>query len=95
MWTDSPDLVNQVLNTHDSVLSQNLLNNCVTGQRNSLLVNLSITSLQDKLSDGLSGWVTKGNVWLNSSQEIDCSFVDSDESTIMQLSESQESEDSD
>ncbi len=95
MWTDSPDLVNQVLNTHDSVLSQNLLNNCVTGQRNSLLVNLSITSLQDKLSDGLSGWVTKGNVWLNSSQEIDCGFVDSDESTIMQLSESQESEDSD
>jgi hypothetical protein len=95
VWTDSPDLVNQVLNTHDSVLSQNLLNNCVTGQRNSLLVNLSITSLQDKLSDGLSGWVTKGNVWLNSSQEIDCGFVDSDESTIMQLSESQESEDSD
>ena len=95
MWADSPDLVNQVLYTHDSVLSQNLLDDCVAGQRNSLLVNFSVTSLQDKLSDGLSGWVTKGNVWLNSSQKIHYGFVDSDESAIMQLSESQDSEDSD
>ena len=95
MWTNSPDLVDQVLNANDSVLAQNLLDDSVTGQRNSLLVNLSVTSLEDQLSDCLSGWVTEGNVWLDSSQEVDCGLVDSDESAVVQLSQSQESEDSD
>ena len=95
VWTNSPDLVDQVLNANNSVLAQHLLDGCVTGQRNSLLVNLAVASLEDQLSDCLSGWVTEGNVWLNSSQKVDCRLVDSDESAVVQLSESQESEDSD
>ncbi len=95
VWTNSPDLVDQVLNANNSVLAQHLLDGCVTGQRNSLFVNLAVASLEDQLSDCLSGWVTEGNVWLNSSQKVDCRLVDSDESAVVQLSESQESEDSD
>ncbi len=44
---DAPDLVDQILDTDDSVFAQNLLNHGVAGQRNSLLVDLTITSLQN------------------------------------------------
>ena len=47
MWADSPDLVDQVLDADDSVLAQNLLYDGVASQGNSLLIDLTISSLQD------------------------------------------------
>ena len=69
---------------------------CVVGlQGNSLLVDLSVTSLEDESSDGVSGWVSVGDVGFNSSEHIDGSLIDSDEDTVMELSQSEESHDSD
>ncbi len=95
MWTNSWDFVDQILNADNTVLAQNFFDNGVSGQRNSLFFNLTITSLKDKLSNCLSGWVSESDVWFNSSQEVGWSLVDSDEWTVMQLSQSQYSQDSD
>ncbi len=47
MWTYCPYLVNQVLNAHDANVAQNLLHDGVAGQGDSLLIDLTITSLED------------------------------------------------
>lgn len=77
------------------MLAQDLFNDSVTSQGNSLLIYLTITSLEDEFSDGLSGRITKSNVWFDSSQKVDGGLVDSDKGAVVKLSESQESKNSD
>ena len=77
------------------MLSQDTLDGVVGLQGNSLLVDLAVTSLEDESSDGFSGWVSVGDVWLNSSEHIDGSLIDSDEDTVVELSQSEESHDPD
>jgi hypothetical protein len=60
-----------------------------------LCPNLSETSLVDEFLDGFSGWVSEGDVWLDSSQQVGGSLVYSDENSVVDLSQSQQSEDSD
>ena len=45
--TDSIDLVDQVFNANDSGLAQNLFDDGVAGEWDSLLVDLTISSLQN------------------------------------------------
>ncbi len=47
VWTNGEDLVDQVLNADDSVLAQNLLDDGVAGEWYSLLIDLTISSLQN------------------------------------------------
>lgn len=54
MLSASGDLVNEVLNTDDSVLSKFFLDDFVVDERDSLFVNFTSTSLVDELSDGLA-----------------------------------------
>uniref|UniRef100_A0A453CTJ2 Uncharacterized protein n=1 Tax=Aegilops tauschii subsp. strangulata TaxID=200361 RepID=A0A453CTJ2_AEGTS len=53
VWADGQDLVHKVLNADDVVLPQTLLDDFVVGQRDPLLVELSVTSLVDQLPDTL------------------------------------------
>ena len=57
--TNGIDLVDQVLYWGDVELAQSWLNNSVVGQRNSLVVHLSVSSLQNQFSNGFSRRVTK------------------------------------
>ena len=59
-----------------------------------MLVDLSVSSLQDELADGISGRISESDVWLDSAEEIGGGFVDADKDTVVDLSESQNSEDS-
>ena len=77
------------------MLAQNALDGVVGFQGDSLLVDLAVTSLEDEFPDGLLGWVAVGDVGLNSSKHIDGGLVDSDEDSVMELSQSEESHDSD
>ena len=52
VWPDSEDLVDDILSTVDSKVSEVLRDEGVVGQRDSGSVNLQVTSLVDKLSDG-------------------------------------------
>jgi hypothetical protein len=57
------DLVDQILNTDDSVLSEVLLDDCVVWKRNSLSVDVGEPSLVEKSLDGLSRRVSKDKKW--------------------------------
>jgi hypothetical protein len=47
VWTDGIDFVDQILDASDTALAQNLFDDGVACQRNSLLVDLTIASLQN------------------------------------------------
>ena len=51
VWSTCDDFVDEVLNAVDSVFSELSSNNAVIGEWNSLSVDLSVSSLVDKLSD--------------------------------------------
>jgi hypothetical protein len=85
----SGDFMDNVLNTHESTLSKLRFNDAVISQRDSGTVDLSVASLVNKFGNGSLGWITISNVWLNSSEHVNCSLVESDEHSVVQLSQSQ------
>ena len=50
---DGEDLVDEILDGEDVVLAQGLLDDVVVGERNTLLVDLSVTTLVDEFTDSL------------------------------------------
>ena len=68
VWTNSDDFVNQIVNGQDTILTQVGFDDGIVGQWNSLLVDLTETSLVDQLSNSRVGWVTVSNVWFNQLQ---------------------------
>ena len=68
--SDSVDFIDEIFNSVDSNLSKSLFNDGIIGERSSLFVDLAISSLKDEFSDGFPGWVSEGNIRLNSSDEI-------------------------
>ena len=93
--TNSVDLVNEVFNSADAVLSEHLFDRVIGLKGDSLSVDFAISSLENEFSDGFSGRITIGDVGFDSSEHIDGSFVDSNEDSIVELSESKKSHDSD
>ncbi|BAO38274.1 hypothetical protein KLMA_10652 [Kluyveromyces marxianus DMKU3-1042] len=90
MRTNGDDFVDQVIDGQDTVLTQASFNDSVVGQWDSLLVDLTETSLVDQLSDSRVGWVTVSNVWFNQLQQFRSSLGDLDESTRVDLVQSQQ-----
>lgn len=86
--TDSVKFVDQVVNRQDTVFTQMLFDDLVVGQGNSLLVDLTVTSLVDQLSGGRVGWVTVSNVWFDQLQKLSSSLGDLDENTVVDLVQS-------
>jgi len=91
--TNSHDLVDQVFHADNTVLAKIVLDQLIVGESNSLLVDLSISSLVDKLSDGFEVGVAIGNVWIDDCQHLLSGFGQSDEDTVVDLKESEELED--
>lgn len=65
VWTDGDDFVDQVIDGQDTELTQVGFDDSVVRQSNSLLVDLTVTSLVDQLSNSGVRWVTVSNVWFN------------------------------
>jgi len=91
--SDSVDLVDQVFHADNAELAQVVLNQLVVGQSNSLLVDLSVSSLVDQLSDGLQVRVAIGDVWVDDCKHLLRSLGQADEDTVVDLEESEELED--
>jgi len=89
MRSYSVDLIDKVFNIVDSELTKGFGNNGVVWKGDSLSVNFAVSSLENELSDWLSSGISESNIGLNFSQEIGWSFIDSDESSIVDLSQSQ------
>lgn len=88
--TNSVDFVDQVFNRQDTVLTQRSFNDRVVRQSNSLLVDLTETSLVNQLSDGRQRWVTVGNVRFSQLDQFFSSLGQSDKNTGVDLSQSQQ-----
>lgn len=90
VWTNSVDLVDQVLNGDDTVLTQSSLDDLVVRQSGSLVTDLTETSLVDQLSDGSQVRVTVGDVWLSQLEQLRGSLGDLNEDTGVDLGQSQQ-----
>ena len=91
--TNSVNLVDQILNRDDTELSERLLNDGVFAQGNSLLVDLTVTSLVDQSSDGGQVRVTEDNIWVNQLQQLKSCLCELDEGSSVDLVQSQQLED--
>jgi len=90
---NSVDLVNEILNADNAILAKVLLNNGVVGESNALLVDLSISTLVNELTDRLEVGVSVGNPWFDNLQHLECSFGETDEDTVVDLEKAKELED--
>ena len=89
---NSVDLVDQVLHADNAVLAKVLLNDLVVGQRDALLVNLAVTTLVQKLADGLQVGVTVGNVGVDNGQHLLGGLGQADEGTAVDLQQAKQLE---
>ena len=91
--THSLDLVDEVLNRLDTLLSERLLNNPVIGKRNALLVDLAETTLKNQFANGLTRRITESDVWLHTAQQVSRCLVDPHEDTVVDLPQSENAQD--
>eukprot|EP00052_Salpingoeca_macrocollata_P004429 m.41250 g.41250 ORF g.41250 m.41250 type:complete len:303 (-) comp14207_c0_seq2:1067-1975(-) len=87
---DSEDLVDQILDAHNALVTQRLLHNGVVAQRDALAVHLGVAALVHELLDGLEVGVTVGNVRLGNAQHVDGGLVELDEDTVVDLQQAQQ-----
>jgi len=90
---DSEDLVDQIFNADDAVRSEIVLDKLVVGKRNTLLVDLAVTALVNKLADGLQVRVAIGDPWLDDLKHLKSGFGKADKDAIVDLEETEKLED--
>lgn len=93
LGTNGENLVNNVLNALESLLSKSSLNNSVGTDGQSLARDFAETSLVDDVLDRLKTWVTVSNEGLDQSKHFDGGGIDADEDAIVELSKSQKLKD--
>jgi len=89
---DGEDLVNEILNADDAELAEVLLDELVVSDRQTLLVDLSVSALVDELADGLQVGVAVGDEGLDNLQHLGGGLGELDEDTIVDLEETEELE---
>jgi hypothetical protein len=87
------DLVDEILNADDAVLAEGGLNDGVVGQGNTLLLDLSVSTLVDKLLDGLQVGVTVGDPGLDDLEHLSDGLGDLQEDTVVDLEKTEQLED--
>ena len=76
------------------MLAQDALDGIVGFKGNSLPVDFAVASLEDKSFDGFPGGISVCDVGFDPPEHIDGGLVDSDENSVVELSQSEESHDS-
>jgi hypothetical protein len=87
------DLVDEILSADDAVLAEAGLNDGVVGQGNTLLLDLSVSTLVDKLLDGLEVGVTVGDPGLDDLEHLSDGLSDLQEDTVVDLEKTEQLED--
>ena len=88
--SDSVDLVDEVGGALDTDISESLSDNSIGSDRDALLVDLSESTLVDKLLDGGTRWVSVGDVRFDQSKHTDGGLVQSDEGSVVELTKAEE-----
>lgn len=81
--SDSVDFVDQIFNTDDAILTKSLFNDLIGGNGDSLLIDLSVSSLVDHVGDGMSGGITESDIRLDLLDHVKSSSVNSDEGGVV------------
>lgn len=89
---NSEDLVDEILHADDAVLAEVLLNDGVVGKSDALLVDLTVTTLVDELTDSLEVGVTPGDEGLDDLQHLNGGLGQTDEDTVVDLEKTEELE---
>jgi len=91
--TDGEDLVNQILHADNAVLAKAVLNDGVIGESDALLVDLSVSTLVNKLAGGLQVGVSIGNPWLDDLKHLKGSLGHANKDTVVDLEKTEKLED--
>ena len=89
---NSEDLVDEILHADDAVLAKVLLDDGVVGKSDALLVDLTVTTLVDELTDSLEVGVTPGDEGLDDLQHLNGGLGQTDEDTVVDLEKTEELE---
>jgi len=91
--SDSVDFVDQIFSADDAVLTKSLFNDFIGGNGDSLLVDLTETSLVNQVGDSVSGGESESDIRFDLLDHVKSSSVNSDEDTIVDLSKTEQLED--
>lgn len=91
--SDGIDLVDQIFHADNAILAEVLLDDGVIGESNTLLLDLTVSSLVDEFTDGLQVGVTICDPWLDNLEHLEGSLGHADEDTIVDLEETEKLED--
>jgi len=90
--SDCEDLMDQVFNADNAILTEGILDKLVVSQSNALLVNLAISTLIDKLTHGLEVGITVSDVWVDNGQHLLSGLGQLDKDTVVDLEKTKELE---
>ena len=88
--TNSPNLVDQILDAGNALLTEDTSDDRVVIESNSLSVDLTEASLVDEFADGVASGVTIGDIRLDHADHVDGGAVELDEDAVVELSKSEE-----
>ena len=87
------DLVDEVLDADDTVLTKNLLDDGVVRDGDALLVDLAVATLVDELADRLEVGVTVGDEGVDHAEHVHDGLVDAKEDAVVDLAQAEELQD--
>lgn len=82
--------MDEILNAGNTGFTEFVSDDRVVSEWDSASVNLTVSSLVDKVGDGGSGWETISDEWLDHSDHVPSGLVELDENTVVELSQSEE-----
>jgi len=85
--------VDQILHADNTVLGKRVLNDGVVGESNALLIDLSISTFVDELTNSLEVGVSVGDPWLDDLQHLQGGLGHANEDTIVDLEKTEQLED--
>jgi hypothetical protein len=90
---NSVDLMNEIFDANNVVLAEGFLDDLVVEQRNTLTIDLSKSTLVNKLTNTLQVRITIRDVRLNKAKHADGGRVQLDEHTVVNLAKAKELKD--
>ena len=88
--TDGPNFVNEILNAGNTLFAEGLLNNGVVVEGDARSVDLAEAALVDQLTDGIASGIAIGDVGLNHADHVDGGAVESDDHSVVKLTQTKE-----
>jgi len=88
--SNSVDLVDEIFNTHNSLVVKSLLNERIVGDGNSLASDLQESTFVNEMLDSLQIWGSVSNVRFNQLQHLADGSVQSNKNSIVDLSQTKQ-----